>query len=132
LKYLIIKELRKKSIKFSLNGNAHHIAISLVSPFAVLESIRVEGSDGSWWVSRHWIVKAIRLEVRTGYLLYRAIRKLSLSRQGLISLRGGHFVRVDSTLPAFFRELPWFRGSRVWERDVVLVSITGQRGNPRR
>lgn len=38
------------------------------------------------------------LEARTGYLLYRAIRKLSLSRQGLISRRDGRFARVDSTL----------------------------------
>lgn len=38
------------------------------------------------------------LEARTGYLLYRAIRKLSLSRQGLISRRDGRFARVNSTL----------------------------------
>lgn len=44
---------------------------------------------------------AIRLEVRTGYQLYRAIRKLSLGRQGLISRRGGRLARsrrLGSTL----------------------------------
>lgn len=125
---MAMKKLRKGSIEISAElSRARNITrrVSLASPFrgiGISSSGRHEQADIG-------PSGAIRLEVRTGYLLYRAIRKLSLGRQGLISRRGGRLARVDSTrlCRLSFEDCLDLGGAPRpgGVRDVVLVSITG-------
>lgn len=90
-------------MKFSLISScARNIAVSLAfPPFA-----RASRYDRCHW----WTAKAIRLEVRTGYLLSSNPEIESQPSRANIS-SGGRSVRVDSAVPAFFRGLAWFRRS---------------------